>query len=86
MPGCELCLLFKRGKIPSPRVRNPGQKQFISEPISVHSRKPAEVRKRIERMFPNCPRVELFARENMRKWHAFGNECKNSIRIDDHEG
>lgn len=39
MPQCELCLLFKRGKIPPDRVRNPGQKQFISEPITIHSKK-----------------------------------------------
>ena len=81
MSSCELCLLFRRGRIPQPRVRNPGQKQFISEPVTVHSRKPAEVRKRIEKMFPSSPRVGLFARENIRKWHAFGNQCKNSIKI-----
>lgn len=39
MSQCELCLLFKRGKIPSDRVRNPGQKQFVSEPITIHSKK-----------------------------------------------
>ena len=61
MSSCELCLLFKRGKIPKDRVRNPGQKQFISEPVSIHSKKPAEIRTRINNMFPESSKIELFA-------------------------
>ena len=82
MSSCELCLLFKKGKIPQPHVRNPGQKQFISQPVQKHSKKPDEVRERIEKMFPNCPRVELFAREKVRKWHAFGNEIDSDVMIE----
>lgn len=74
MPQCELCLLFKRGKIPADRVRNPGQKQFISEPITIHSRKPACVRTRIEAMFPKSKKIELFARQQVDGWDAWGNE------------
>ena len=58
---CELCLVFKRGRIPSPRgARN--VRQFVSEKRGPHSRKPGEVRDRIARMFPDHPRIELFAR------------------------
>ena len=74
MSGCELCLLFKKGKIPSDRVRNPGQKQFISEPVIRHSQKPNEVRVRIENMFPKSKRIELFARQRFPHWDALGDE------------
>ena len=76
MSSCELCLLFKKkkGKIPSDRVRNPGQLQFISEPISKHSRKPACVRDRICGMFPKSKKIELFAREKIDGWDCWGNE------------
>lgn len=75
MPQCELCLLFKKGKIPSDRVRNPGTKQFISQKVSNHSTKPAEIRKRIEQMFPVSTKIELFARQSVNGWDRWGNQA-----------
>ena len=47
MSRCELCLVFKKGKIPTPRgARN--VQQFVSEKRGAHSQKPQEVRRRIE--------------------------------------
>lgn len=70
---CELCLVFKRGKIPSPRgARN--VRQFVSQLRGAHSQKPHEVRKRIEALFPRHARLELFARECTPGWDAWGNE------------
>ena len=58
---CELCLAFKRGKIPQPRgARN--VRQLVSEKRKSHSAKPDEVRTRIESMFPHHNKIELFAR------------------------
>ena len=74
MSGCELCLLFKRGKIPKNRCRNPGVKQFYEESVVKHSKKPDEFRKRIEDLFPTASRIELFARNTSDGWDAFGNE------------
>lgn len=48
--------------------------QVIMEPIQEHSRKPDIVRKRIERMFGDVARIELFARERTCGWSAWGNE------------
>ena len=68
---CELCLVFKRGRIPSPRgTRN--EKQLIRTPRGKHSVKPAEVRDKIQRMFPTQDRVELFAREKPKNWDVWG--------------
>jgi len=71
MSYCELCLLFKRGRIPTPRgSRN--EKQLIRKPRSEHSEKPMEVLKAIERMFPTQERIELFARHKPEKWDVWG--------------
>ena len=72
---CELCLLFKKGKIPQPRgARN--IRQFISVKRTKHSAKPEEVRKRIDAMFPNHSKIEMFSRKNKigDKWESWGNE------------
>ena len=39
-----------------------------------HSKKPIEVRNRIEELFGNLPRIELFAREKADGWDSWGNE------------
>jgi len=81
MSECEICVVGKKGKIPTPRgSRN--QRQFLSELRTKHSKKPDEIRNRIERMFPDQNKVELFARENHEGWDAWGNEVDNSITIE----
>lgn len=68
---CELCLLFKRGRIPQPRgARN--VQQLVREVRGQHSRKPDEIRYRIEKMFPTQNKIELFARSNSEGWDAWG--------------
>jgi site-specific DNA-methyltransferase (adenine-specific) len=46
-----------------------------------HSKKPEEVRKRIELLFGDVPRLEMFARQASEGWDVFGNEVANSINI-----
>ena len=71
MSQCELCLVFKRGKIPAPRgSRN--ERQFVSEMRGRHSAKPNEVRDRIAAMFPKQKKIELFARQQTPGWTAWG--------------
>lgn len=77
MSSCELCLVFKRGRIPQPRgVRN--ARQFLSEKRGRHSEKPGEIRHRIEQMFPEQDKIELFARERVPGWDAWGNEVEET--------
>ena len=76
MSQCELCLVFKRGKIPQPRgARN--VRQLVSEPRGPHSVKPDEVRRRIERMFPQQAKIELFARAPAPGWDTWGDEIEH---------
>ncbi len=71
MSYCELCLVFKRGRIPANRgTRN--EKQLLSVPRGAHSVKPSEVREAIERMFPTQKRIELFARQRPKNWDVWG--------------
>lgn len=71
MSYCELCLVFKRGRIPQPRgARN--IKQLIRYPRAAHSEKPNEVRLGIEKMFPSQDRIELFARHKPKNWDVWG--------------
>lgn len=75
MSQCELCLVFKRGKIPAPRgARN--VRQFLSQRRGAHSEKPAEIKRRIERMFPAQRKLEMFARgEREPHWEVWGLEA-----------
>ncbi|ABK77228.1 transcriptional activator, adenine-specific DNA methyltransferase [Cenarchaeum symbiosum A] len=81
LSNCELCLLFKHGKIPTPRgARN--VRQLITIPRTEHSRKPVQAMQGIERMFPFQKKIELFAREKYRGWSAWGLDLvlKNKIK------
>ena len=55
-------------------VKNHGVQQIVEAPVEQHSRKPAEVRERIVRLLGDVPRIELFARERVPGWDAWGNE------------
>ncbi|WP_419842041.1 MT-A70 family methyltransferase [Candidatus Poriferisodalis sp.] len=74
MSQCELCLVFKRGRIPRPRgARN--VRQLVQEERQAHSAKPDEVRRRIDAMFPEQSKIELFARScTERGWATWGLE------------
>lgn len=80
MSQCELCLIGKRGRIPTPRgARN--VRQFVSSMRGRHSQKPDEVRRRIEEMFPTQRKLEMFARVAALGWDVWGNEVESSIQI-----
>ena len=73
MSQTEMVLLFKKGKIPQPRgARN--IRQLIREKRTEHSRKPYETHLRINMMFPDQDKIELFARRKVPGWHLWGNE------------
>lgn len=73
LSSVEICLIFKKGKIPTPRgTRN--ERQFLQELKTKHSKKPQEFRHRIDRMFPTQSKIELFARQKTPGWDVWGNE------------
>jgi N6-adenosine-specific RNA methylase IME4 len=68
--NCEVCYLGRRGR---PKRLSGGVREIIIAPIREHSRKPDDQYQRIEQ-FCDGPRIELFARQRVPGWHAFGNE------------
>jgi N6-adenosine-specific RNA methylase IME4 len=76
----EVCLVGKRGKIPTPRGSRK-ERQFLSEMRGVHSKKPDEVRDRITRMFPTQRKLEMFARTAADGWSVWGNEVASDVVI-----
>ena len=78
MSQCELCLVFKKGKIPQPRgARN--IRQFYSEMRTIHSKKPNSIRDKIKKMFPYQQKIELFARQKTLDWDVWGNEIEKDL-------
>jgi len=66
----EVCLLATRGK---PKRLNADVRQVILEPLREHSRKPDDIRQRIERLVAG-PYMEMFARTTTPGWDVWGNE------------
>jgi N6-adenosine-specific RNA methylase IME4 len=59
--------------VPSP-VPGTQPVSAIFAPRTVHSRKPAVFAEMIERLFPDMPKLEMFARTRRRGWDVWGNE------------
>lgn len=72
----EPLLIFTRGNVPAPA---PGQQppQYIVAPRQEHSRKPEHFATMIEAMFPNVPKLEMFARQRRAGWSQHGNQVGN---------
>ena len=71
----ECCLIATRGKI---KRQCASVRSGFRAIASGHSRKP-DIHSRIVRLYGDLPRVELFARENVPGWSAWGNQVPNSI-------
>jgi N6-adenosine-specific RNA methylase IME4 len=70
---CEHLLIGTRGNIPAPA---PGDQlpAKIDAPRLGHSEKPAVFAEHIARLFPNVPKLEMFAREKRDGWDVWGNQ------------
>lgn len=55
--------------------------QSVSAPRGEHSEKPAVFRELLTQMVGDLPRIELFAREGVPGWDAWGNECDSDIEL-----
>lgn len=75
-PTCEFVLaasVTKKGRplnLHDETIRN-----TILAPKMEHSRKPDDVHERIERMYPQASKIELFARRARQGWDCWGNEA-----------
>jgi len=69
----ECCLIATIGK---PKRRSANVSQLIFAPLTRHSEKPNEVRKKIVDLVGDLPRIELFARQKVDGWDCWGNEVE----------
>jgi N6-adenosine-specific RNA methylase IME4 len=70
----EILLVGRRGDIPAPLPAN-RPSSVITAPRREHSRKPIEAYELIERMYPDLPKIELFARQARDGWSCWGNQA-----------
>lgn len=73
MKNTEICLIGTKGQM-SKYKKKRNIYQLIEAERTIHSKKPDEARNRIVEIFGDIPRIELFAREKVYGWDAWGNE------------
>jgi N6-adenosine-specific RNA methylase IME4 len=73
----EILLIARRGEMSPPEPANRPD-SVVSAPRLEHSAKPEVFYDLIERMYPDAPKVELFARQQRPGWAAFGNQAAPS--------
>ena len=74
--NAEYCLIARKGKHWR-EAKN--VQQIVQTPKFKHSKKPDEVRDRIVKLCGDLPRIELFARDKVPGWDAWGYEVDSDI-------
>lgn len=69
----EPILIYKRGKFPCPKPA-PFSDSVISGQQREHSRKPDALQDRIDQVWPEEKKLEVFSRQDRDGWHSWGNE------------
>jgi N6-adenosine-specific RNA methylase IME4 len=75
----EPCLLAVKGETIKPATNSISS--VIISPRQKHSKKPNEIRKKIDELYPTQKKIELFARKEnnlfneFKNWDTWGNEC-----------
>ena len=69
--NAEICMLSTKGK---PKRISASVRQIIESIPERHSKKPNIVRDKIIELCGDLPKIELFARERINGWDAWGNE------------
>ena len=68
---------YKPGKMLMPCKETRGKfMDVIREQSTIHSKKPKAAYELLEAMFPNIPKLEMFARNEREGWDCWGNELK----------
>jgi site-specific DNA-methyltransferase (adenine-specific) len=72
--GVELCLLATKGNQARKLLLKHNVPAYLESQREHHSKKPDEIRKRIDELFGNIKKIELFARQKTDGWDVWGNE------------
>ncbi len=74
----EYVLLGRKGKL---ERLDKGVHSVLMSPVQRHSQKPEAIRQRIEKLYGELPRIELFARQKTDGWDVWGNEVESDIEL-----
>jgi N6-adenosine-specific RNA methylase IME4 len=80
----EMLLIGVRGK-PYKNLKNKSQRSVGLDMNLKHSAKPETLQNRLELMFPNAKKLEMFARRERPNWTCVGLECPSSLGEDIHD-
>lgn len=72
--NAEICLIAVKGK---PKRFSASVHSIIDAPVGRHSEKPAETRERITQLTGGGSCIELFARQKVPGWDAWGDEVES---------
>lgn len=73
-----LLWFYQKGKMLKPCTEQRGKfTTVMREQAKKHSQKPLCAYEMLETMFPNCDKIELFARNKRNGWECWGNEVNN---------
>ena len=84
--SAEACLIATRGNMLKYKECN-NIRQLVDPNTDIrlkgksHSKKPSEVRERINLLFPNTEKIELFARQSTPGWDVWGNEVEQDVVV-----
>jgi len=80
--GHEYMLYLYKIKLPKIALSERGKIHSVfTEQVKKHSQKPEISFNIIERLYPDCNKLELFARRKRVNWDAWGNEIDNDLEI-----
>ena len=79
MKNYEICLFGTKGKMLQYKKCNNIYQKVVAERTK-HSKKPQQVRDNIVKIFPNLPRIELFARQKVEGWDCWGNQIEEETQ------
>ena len=78
----EICLIGINNTGIYKRLKNKSQRSISFAPNLKHSLKPECLQDSLDVMFPDCDKIEIFARRDRPNWYCIGNEAPASLGID----
>ena len=86
-PTSEVCLLATTNKQGRPfPLTSHNTPQVILHPRGRHSQKPSTIRRHIEQLYGDRPKIELFARQSSNGWDGWGNEFPGEEAKEEEQG
>jgi len=76
-----LLYMYKSPMLPIAKEMRGKFTDVIRERSTKHSKKPIKAYELIEALYPNCKKIELFARDKRDGWDVWGNEVDSDIIV-----